>query len=91
MPRGIHMRLDKYKKMTQQRNRILKIGNKNFLGKHHSEETKRKKGVRLQADHIKMFFRYPELRFELSNGQTLCKKCNGEKGATHIDYRKPKA
>lgn len=24
------------------------------------------------------------------NLQTLCKKCNGEKGDTHVDYRKPK-
>jgi len=35
-----------------------------------------KRGVELNADHIKQFAYYPELRFELSNGRTLCVPCH---------------
>ncbi len=31
---------------------------------------------KLQADHIKPFMRYPESRFDLSNGRTLCHPCH---------------
>lgn len=30
----------------------------------------------LQADHIKAWSRFPELRYDVSNGQTLCKPCH---------------
>lgn len=34
------------------------------------------RGGNLEADHIKEWCNYPELRYELSNGRTLCKNCH---------------
>lgn len=34
------------------------------------------RGGDLQADHIKPFAYFPELRLKVSNGRTLCKKCH---------------
>ena len=33
-------------------------------------------GVYLHADHIQSFADYPQLRYELSNGRTLCVPCH---------------
>jgi hypothetical protein len=35
-----------------------------------------KKGVELNADHIKQWAYYPELRFAIDNGRTLCVSCH---------------
>lgn len=35
-----------------------------------------KNGVELNADHIKPFAYYPELRFKVTNGRTLCVPCH---------------
>lgn len=34
------------------------------------------RGVRLHADHIKSWARHPELRYDVSNGRTLCVPCH---------------
>ena len=34
------------------------------------------KAIYLEAHHIKSFALFPKLRFEITNGQTLCKKCH---------------
>ncbi len=39
-------------------------------------QTCRIRGVYLEAHHIKSWSRFPELRYELSNGVTLCKECH---------------
>jgi len=36
----------------------------------------KKEGIKICADHIKPYCNYPELRYELSNGRTLCVPCH---------------
>lgn len=39
-----------------------------------------KKSLPLHADNIKPFALYPELRFEVTNGRTLCIPCHKKTG-----------
>lgn len=43
-------------------------------------------GGKLNADHIKAFADYKELRFEVSNGRTLCLKCH-KKTDSYLVYK----
>jgi 5-methylcytosine-specific restriction endonuclease McrA len=38
----------------------------------------------LEADHIKPWAYFPSLRFELSNGRTLCRPCHDK---TKMDWK----
>lgn len=40
--------------------------------------SKKNKAIILHADHIKPFAYFPDLRFDLNNGRTLCKDCHSK-------------
>lgn len=47
-----------------------------YTCQHCGDKSIKGKRVIINADHIKPFALYPELRFELSNGRTLCEPCH---------------
>lgn len=47
------------------------------------------RGVYFEAHHIKSFAQYPQLRFELLNGVTLCKSCHRSEVMPNAEDDKP--
>jgi 5-methylcytosine-specific restriction endonuclease McrA len=62
--------------------RTLVFERDNYTCVHCGDKNKKGRGdsLKLHADHIKPFALYPELRFEPSNGRTLCVPCHKKTG-----------
>lgn len=50
----------------------------------------RSRGADIRADHIKPFCNFPELRFDLNNGRTLCVPCDKKMGWNSLREEKEK-
>lgn len=70
---GINFKIRNSKKYKRWRELVFKRDN------YTCQECK-KLGTYIEADHIKPFSLFPELRFVVSNGCTLCKKCHKKVG-----------
>lgn len=58
--------------------RSIRIKRDNWTCQNCGNRSKKNKYIRIEAHHIKPFAVFPELRFKLSNGITLCKKCHSK-------------
>ena len=80
----IHMKIRLSKEMQQWRKSV-------FLRDNFTCVLCNQRGGNKEADHIMPFSLYPDLRFDLDNGRTLCKPCHRSYGAkvTHGKLIKP--
>jgi len=52
---------------------------KKFIQKKYTCQECGKRGVEIHPHHFKSFAKFEKLRFEITNGITLCKKCHYNK------------
>lgn len=70
---GIEKLKDKRHTMEYREWRLMVFGRDNFTCQDCG-----KRGDYLEAHHIKSYKEYPELRFDINNGETLCKVCHNK-------------
>jgi len=76
--------LDKLRRTEEYKNWRVAVLERDGYKCQHCEKT----GGRLHAHHIKSFKLYPDLRYDVENGVTLCKKCHEDLHIANV-YRKP--
>lgn len=75
--RPIHLQIRASKEMEQWRNEVFKRDN--WACQDCGRRSSKNEYLRIEAHHIKPFALFPELRFVIDNGKTLCKKCHDKK------------
>lgn len=71
---SIHYRIRRSKKYAAWRSAVFKRDN--FTCVLCGVRARKGRRVELHADHIKPFAFFPDLRFDIGNGRTLCKPCH---------------
>lgn len=71
---GINNRIRRSQKYSDWRKAVFERDD--YRCRHCGDRSEAGNRVRLEADHIKPFATYTELRFDISNGRTLCAPCH---------------
>jgi 5-methylcytosine-specific restriction endonuclease McrA len=73
----INFKIRNSKKLKEWRLKVFKRDN--WTCQECGKRSKKNHYLRIEAHHIKPFASFPELRFKIDNGLTLCKKCHNKK------------